>query len=73
MMKQIKVKPVKNISKETAQFYGDLFGVSAVIELKESQIWKAYKKQNYWYIQGRGEFCLRLTDAAFNRLFTVIS
>lgn len=49
---------------------GDFLGVTAIVNLKTSQKWKAKKSKGYWLIKRKGcPITIRLTEAAFNRLF----
>ena len=71
-MSEIVVRPKIDTCLETAQFYGDLFGVSALLKLNTKQIWKAHKSGKYWVIKGKGDFQMRVTESAMNKLFEMI-
>lgn len=70
VQKIIVCKPKRNISSMN-QCYGELFGVSVEVKLIANQYWTAKKSQGYWRLKCKG-LNLRLTDAAFDRLFTII-
>lgn len=65
----------KQDARETWQMYGDMYGVSAEITLRKNQKWTAYchgtnSLKKYWWLTRKGSgIRLRLTDAAFRRLF----
>ena len=68
----ITVTPKKHI-RENAQFYGDAFGMTAVVNLSPEQKWNARKYDGYWHVTKKGAGIeLRLTDAAMGRLFEVV-
>ncbi len=63
------VRPKKNIS-EKAQFYGDAFGMTAIVSLAPDQIWNAEHSDGYWHLRKKGTGIeLRLTELAMSRLF----
>ncbi len=65
----IEVTPKKEV-KGNAQFFGDAFGMSAIINLEPGQKWYAAHSKGYWHLRKkRSGIELRLTDAAMNRLF----
>ncbi len=67
-MKRI-VTPKREI-KGNAQFYGDAFGMTAMIHFVPGQVWNAEHSKGYWHLRKKGAGVeLRLTDAAMNRLF----
>lgn len=47
----------------------NMIGVSVVLQFNKRQIWKAKKRGKYWFLKGRGELMIRLTEAAMNRMF----
>lgn len=65
-----KARAKKKIT-ENSQCFGDLFGVTVTIELDPNQTWYVQKRAAYWYAHRKGGVLLRLTDAAFNRLFEI--
>ena len=55
-----------------AQCYAGTYGVSMEVRLTPEQRWKATWKGHYWWLTRKGSTTrLRLTDAAFRRLFDV--
>jgi hypothetical protein len=66
---KILATPKKQI-RENAQFYGDAYGMTAIVDLVPGQKWNAAKSGGYWHVTKRGAGIeLRLTDAAMWRLF----
>lgn len=66
---KIVVTPKKKIA-ETAQFYGDAYGMTAIVRLEPGQKWYAEHSGAYWFLRKKGTGIeLRLTNAAANRLF----
>lgn len=54
---------------ESAQCYGDFFGMSTIVEIFPDQKWKVRKSGGYYWLTRKGGMKLRLTEAAFCRLF----
>lgn len=60
----------KKAFKGNAQFYGEAFGMTAVVILVPGQIWNAESRKGYWILRKNGsEIELRLTEAAADRMF----
>jgi hypothetical protein len=53
----------------TAQFYGDMFGTSAVIDIAPGAKFNVRRSGGYYWVSRKSGFSLRLTDAAFSRFF----
>lgn len=56
---------------ETAQIFGDMYGVSAIVSLVPEQKWYVQKSNGYYYVWRNGGIKLRLTPTAFNKLFKI--
>lgn len=63
----------RETSVKITQFYGDYFGMSAVLRLEKGVQWKARKSGRYWILTRKGNATsLRLTPTALNHLFEVV-
>lgn len=49
--------------------YGEFNGVTVDVEIKPDQKWKVRSANGYIFLTRKGGTTLRLTPAAFNRLF----
>lgn len=66
---KIVVTPKKEV-KGNAQFYGEAFGMTAIVSLTPGQVWDADFRKGYWTLRRKGKGVeLRLTETAMNRMF----
>lgn len=66
-MKRIAIPKTKIT--ELGQLYGDCFGVSVLLRLDPSQKWTITNKDKRYFVLAKKGQAIRLTHAAFNRLF----
>lgn len=59
----------KTIIHEVGQLYGDCFGVMVCLQLDPSQKWTITNKDKRYVVLAKKGQIIRLTHAAFNRLF----
>ena len=66
-MKRIAIPKMKIT--ESAQLYCDCFGVTVFMKLDPSQKWTITNKDKRYFVLAKKGQVIRLTHAAFNRLF----
>ena len=59
----------KNSGKIHENCYGDYLGCTVEVKIQTDWHWKARHANGYWWVTRKGGVTLRLTDAAFYRLF----
>ena len=51
--------------------YGDGSGMTAIAHIDPRQKWRVRKRDGYFHLSRKGGYMLRLTEAAFCRLFVL--
>ena len=72
-MVEIAVVPKKDFETHVEPLSGhEMICVSVVVKFDTHQIWKAKKSGKYWFLKGRGDLKIRLTESAMNRMFNPV-
>lgn len=59
----------KKAMRESAQCYGDFYGMSVIVDIFPDQKWTVRKSGGYYWLNRKGGMKLRLTEKAFCQLF----
>lgn len=70
-MKRVAVPKIKIT--ESGQLYGDCFGVTMFLRIDPSQKWTITNQDRRYVVLAKKGQILRLTHAAFNRLFKEVT
>ena len=70
-MKRVAIPKIKIM--ESNQLYGDCFGVTVFLRIDPSQRWIITNQDKRYVVLAKKGQVIRLTHAAFNRLFEEVS